>query len=84
MPSVFNEVTKSYCEIIEVSHIADAMGYRTVSECSDLRHSVSGAHAEHCAVCNQKFCATCLSSHNNEQHPKKPAAADERQRRKSA
>ena len=38
------------------------------------------AHAEHCDLCNQTFCATCLAFHHREQHQKKPAAVDKRRK----
>lgn len=76
------------CGIIEVSHSEDAVGYACTSDavgkCCDCGMPVCDVHSGECGLCNQTFCATCLAFHVRGAHLKKPAAADEGQRRKSA
>ena len=76
------------CGVIEVRHSEDVVGYpcngEAVTECFDCGIPVCDAHAETCALCSQTFCTTCIGFHNAEQHQKKPAAVDTRQRRKLA
>ena len=76
------------CEITEVAHPEDVVGYPCSNDasekCTDCGTRLCDAHTEHCDLCNQTFCATCLAFHIREQHQKKPAAVGERQRRKLA
>jgi len=77
------------CEITEVAHSEDVVGYpcsnKASEKCTDCGTCLCDAHAEHCDICNQTFCATCLVFHNGEQHQKKPAAVDDsRKHRRSA
>jgi hypothetical protein len=69
-----------YCEIIEVAHVADALGYPCgkdeLGECSDCGTHICHEHVEKCSVCSQLFCLTCLSFHETAVHVKKPAYAD--------
>jgi hypothetical protein len=78
-----------YCEIIEVAHTADAVGYPCgkdgLGECSDCGTRVCDEHADKCAVCVELFCLACLSFHEAA-HVKKPAFAhsDEQPSRRRA
>lgn len=77
-----------YCGMVEVVNIEDTAGYPcgrdAAAKCFDCGAALCDSHNEHCELCNQTFCATCLAFHNREQHHKKCAGVDERQRRKSA
>lgn len=78
-----------YCEIIEVAHIADALGYPCGKdgrgECSDCGTWVCDEHLKNCAVCAELFCLACMSFHEAA-HVKKPARAhnDEQASRRRA
>ena len=76
------------CGIVEVAKFEDTVGYPcntdAVAKCFDCGTHLCDAHTGHCDLCNETFCATCLAFHNREQHLKKPAAVDEKQRQKSA
>ena len=66
-----------YCEIVEVSHVEDALGVPcgrdTVGDCSDCGTRVCNEHAEKCGHCGELFCISCLGSHERAAHGKKPA-----------
>jgi hypothetical protein len=67
-----------YCEIIEVAHITEALGYPCgkdeLGECADCGTRVCDEHAEKCFECRELFCLACLSFHEAAQ-VKKPALA---------
>ena len=70
-----------YCEIVEVSHIEDTLGYpsgrEALGECSDCGTHVCREHAERCSHCEQLFCISCLNLHETTLS-KKPAREDGR------
>ena len=76
------------CGIVEVADLEEPVAYTCNSDavaiCFDCCTHLCDAHAGHCDLCNEVFCATCLAFHNREQHLKKPARVPVRQRRKSA
>lgn len=78
---------QALCEIIEVAHAEDAIGYPCGGEasgrCCDCGAHVCDAHADACEFCNEMFCSTCLAFHSREYHRKKAASAN-RENRKSA
>jgi hypothetical protein len=65
-----------YCEVIEVSHVEDALGHPcgrdTVGECTDCGTRVCNEHLEKCPHCDEPFCITCLSFHESTVVEKKP------------
>jgi hypothetical protein len=74
-----------YCEIIEVAHVADALGYPcgrdAAGECSDCGTRVCGEHVEKCNHCGELFCITCMGFHQSVA-AKKPAYETSDQPRK--
>ena len=79
------------CEITEVAHVEDAVGYpcsnEALARCSDCGAHLCDAHVESCNLCSETFCATCLAFHNRANHQKKDALWAEiadKMRRKSA
>jgi hypothetical protein len=74
------KIVPGYCEIIEVAHVADPLGYPCgkdeLGACSDCGIHVCDEHAEKCSVCFHLFCLTCLGFHETGAHEKKPACAD--------
>ena len=75
------------CEIVEVSNVEDATGYRCGNDasarCCDCDAHVCDSHAESCDDCAELFCSTCLAYHTSVYHHKKPAG-EYRKYRKSA
>ena len=65
------------CEIVEVSSVADAVGYPCGNDasqrCCDCDSHVCDAHAESCESGGEVFCATSLSFHKVTYHKKKSA-----------
>jgi hypothetical protein len=78
-----NEGVAGYCEIIEVSHVQDALGYPcgtdTVGECSDCGTRICDEHAEKCGHCGELFCISCLGFHERALAAKKPASAGDKE-----
>lgn len=77
------------CEIVEVSNVADAVGYPCAKiatcQCSECGIAICGDHTETCEMCGGPFCPSCLSFHQVQaSHPKPVAAEHERRERKSA
>ena len=66
------------CEIVEVRHLADTVGYLcgkpAAQWCYDCGASLCEAHRDPCEFCQQVFCSVCLSFHLNEAHVKPPKA----------
>lgn len=89
-PSVrvqFHASMLTVCEITEVAHVEDAIGYpcgRGASgRCCDCGAHLCDAHSESCTVCTDLFCETCYSFHARAYHQKK-TSTPEREYRKSA
>jgi len=73
------------CGIVEAANIEDTVGDAcnsdAVTKCFDCGTQLCDEHAEHCDLCNEAFCATCLAFHNREHHLKKPVPAQQRHRK---
>jgi len=73
------------CEIVEISSVADAVGYPcgmdASQRCCDCDAHICDAHAESCDSCDEVFCSTCLAFHQRAYHRKRPASEYRRLRR---
>jgi predicted sulfurtransferase len=78
----------SRCDVVEISNLADVLGYPCAKissqQCSDCGIAICDAHTETCDICRDVFCPSCMSFHQAA-HPK-PATAENRldQERKTA
>jgi hypothetical protein len=65
------------CGIVEITYAGRGQVYpcsETASgQCSDCGIPVCKAHSDTCNLCNQRFCATCLSFHEKDSHGKRQA-----------
>jgi hypothetical protein len=82
---------RAQCEITAVAHVEDMVGYPCSNDasaiCSDCGSHLCEGHTEHCQVCNEVFCFTCLGFHKPQKHSKKdalPAEIAEKMKKKSA
>jgi len=60
----------SYCGVIEVRSLEDALGAtcarQAKDQCSDCGVSVCETHTELCNLCHKTFCPSCLFFHHAE------------------
>jgi len=76
--SAANPQLMSYCGVIEVRSLEDALGATCARQakavCSDCGISVCAAHTEPCNLCRETFCPSRLSFHQAVHA--KPASAE--------
>src|SRR5215467_9550183 len=67
-----NERIEMQCGIIEVASADYVVRYGcsmdATAQCFDCFIPLCDAHTEHCKLCHETFCATCLGFHKREQH----------------
>src|SRR5215469_3033603 len=67
-----NARIEAQCGIIEVASVDHMVRYGcsrdATAQCFDCFIPMCDAHTEHCKLCNQTFCSTCLGFHKREQH----------------
>ena len=73
------------CQIVEVRHVEDSVGYGCAADaqhtCIDCGSAVCDLHVRRCEVCQVIFCPGCLLTHS---HKVPVRAVTEQPRRKSA
>jgi hypothetical protein len=79
----------SYCGVVEVRSVEDALGAACgragEAWCTDCGTSLCSAHLERCGLCEETFCPSCPSFHQNDEHPKQAQGDRHRsQKRKTA
>jgi predicted sulfurtransferase len=59
----------SYCGVVEVKSLEDALGATcgrsAESQCSDCGAPLCSVHIEHCQLCSETFCPSCLTFHQS-------------------
>jgi hypothetical protein len=54
-----------YCQVVGVRNLADAVGvhctHKAIDLCFDCGIHVCESHAESCHICQETFCASCLT-----------------------